>query len=788
MKRTGLACFQAIDVIIGCLCRGGPAETRTFALLQREVATRINGVASFLLGRRCHERLGSLEYYDLGTLVVPHALKYLRGWLEVLLDFDNKVVSLISPDDVEVVWKRLLDWSVEDFVPNAKFLVVDPMARFLHQERPERPASLSGSSYLFTGRLKRFIKARMHSCTLKNASLFQGILQGVKRACEVVPDSFIHKALLKHRERLSTVPSISWDMNTRFERKCRILFRHFFSDLALYEASPSASKEYVRSKGGQRQFILDTVEGKSSEFLRKMVEVSPGVVEEARSSYDISNTSDVLAFLRYGGGEMKALGPLQEYWSELIMQNPFRRPLEVQVSAVLEPLKVRLITKGESLPYWFSKFYQKDLHSYLRKKIPFSLIGEPLDTKHLDWLRTQTIGLNIPFEFWVSGDYSAATDGLKLPYTKTAFEASLDRVDLPHYQKEVLRSVLYEQEISYPPKSGVEKVSQRTGQLMGSPLSFPILCVVNLIGYWLSMEEYLGRTLRFDELAVLVNGDDILFGSNKDHYKIWLRWIEELGFSLSLGKNYCHPRFLTVNSELYLDRGHDFKHVPYLNVGLMTGQSKLTGRASDRMLPLWALHNLVVKGAMNPLRANKRFIHYNRPLVEKLTNYGEFSLYSHWCLGGLGFMIPRGLEPRFTAFQRRLAIYLKNYCLQPVAGREISTRHFWKGIVTRNVRTSEPQKLLYKEVVPFKGEGPLQKGVELFYESEDMNDPMTFEYDLEKPVFEVRLLPRNILRGFRSTKPCSLWSRFRASELGEFPYRFVSIEKSSKSIRGQWGF
>ena len=46
------------------------------------------------------------------------------------------------------------------------------------------------------------------------------------------------------------------------------------------------------------------------------------------------------------------------------------RVLRCQVSAVLEPLKVRLITKGESIPYYFARSMQKSMHTYLRKKTP----------------------------------------------------------------------------------------------------------------------------------------------------------------------------------------------------------------------------------------------------------------------------------------------------------------------------------------------------------------------------------------------------------------------------------
>lgn len=84
-----------------------------------------------------------------------------------------------------------------------------------------------------------------------------------------------------------------------------------------------------------------------------------------------------------------------------------------------EPLKARIITKGEGFPYYASMPLQKDAWRTLVGKKEFSLIGEPLSEEHLIAIEQGTTNLlvevglpQITFDLWVSGDYSAATDGL----------------------------------------------------------------------------------------------------------------------------------------------------------------------------------------------------------------------------------------------------------------------------------------------------------------------------------------------------------------------------------------
>jgi hypothetical protein len=414
-----------------------------------------------------------------------------------------------------------------------------------------------------------------------------------------------------------------------------------------------------------------------------------------------------------------------------------------------------LITKGDSFKYWFSRFYQKDLWSYLSKFPQFSLTNRPLDPTDLHRLLDRESKLGLDFPNWVSGDYSAATDGLNLWFTKNAFEASLVRSQLKPLDKDLLRDVLYEQKIHYPEtmvkKSGgaLSSFTQTNGQLMGSVLSFPILCTINLVCYWVALERYLKRGVKMEDLPVLVNGDDILFRSNPELYSLWLEETSRVGFSLSLGKNYVHPKVLTVNSQLYNYNGKDFTFLGYLNTGLLTGQSKLTGRDAAKDAPIWALYNETVANSVRSDRTHRRFIHYNRQLISRSTRDGEFNLFLPFSKGGLGFVKPDGVKNRITSFQRRWGYFIEKEKRDYVERDERPPRSSL-GLVQERSFFTKP--LLYRHNPKLTLQpiiGPYNEGV-LPLEDREYKFPLLARpYDVDRPKLSFRFPKRKVKEEFR---------------------------------------
>jgi len=379
----------------------------------------------------------------------------------------------------------------------------------------------------------------------------------------------------------------------------------------------------------------------------------------------------------------------------------------VKVAPILEPLKVRLVSKGDPLTYAASMPMQKQMHSFLKRKPQFSLIGKPVEPANFEFLsqhRTSRLIANdprCPGEWvWNSGDYSAATDGLDIRFTKQIFETLLTKIDdsdasIVQTWKQVLRHVLYEQTLEYPGKpsqirkDGLLPGRQQNGQLMGSTLSFPVLCIANLVCYWLALEDYINelnyykwerstskrkkpfqrRHLRFSELAVLINGDDILFMMNKFLRTFWLRRIEEVGFKLSPGKSLEHEFLATVNSQqwrfLCKDRLEPatgvWDYIPYFTVGLLVEGSAAKVKSSDPVHDLGAAWNAIRPTSFSQIQALSRFLSLHRDEIRHTTKDGLLNLFASNQNYGLGWELPIALpgeqawEYHWTRLQRYIA-------------------------------------------------------------------------------------------------------------------------------------
>lgn len=626
------------------------------------------------------------------------ALYFTRAYMEVLFDRFPKLVVLGHAAFLPVLLASA-SWPSAKFVKYAKYCTAYPMALFLSNPLPATPEGFPGSP-LFSGYLKKLLKNRLLGRIKKSknsldARLFFGILQGVKRACAPVSKVYVQQSYVDHRNSLDALPRGS-DPVLSIIARAMDGFRP--PRPRLYEPSLSASFEAARSFGGGRGLVQETTFGPYREL------VSEGLV-------NMYGTSDPLRPQSFHG-------PILPSFDEAV-DAASREPTNVMVHPILEPLKVRLITKGNTLRQWVAGHMQKALWGHLQKFPQFVLTGRTLDRFVLSDLLEREIRFfpkyplapaNL-FEDWVSGDYSAATDTLDIRHTKAVLEMALLHVDWSPKHQDVLRSVLYEQTIEYP-QGAVPKFRQRTGQLMGSVLSFPVLCIVNLVTYWSALEEYIGAEVEIDDLPVLVNGDDILFRANTGFYEIWKHKARSAGFALSLGKNYIHPRFFTVNSELWYCQGGDpntLKFLPFLNVGLLTGQSKITGRQNASLLPLWDLYNLVLRGSIDPVRSHRRFLHYHKRSIALFTSNGRYNFAAHKWKGGLGFesgrfpdLMASSWAPKFTRFQRQIAHLAKRAVHRnPATLRGIVLRAETEGPLAGGVVTRR------KRIVPGPAIGPL---------------------------------------------------------------------------------
>jgi hypothetical protein len=264
-------------------------------------------------------------------------------------------------------------------------------------------------------------------------------------------------------------------------------------------------------------------------------------------------------------------------------------------------------------------------------------------------------------------------------------------------EAKVARAVLGNHRIFYPkefwhdlPQGG--KIDQTNGQLMGSVLSFPVLCAINVAAYWLALEEHLGRAVELKDLPVLVNGDDICFKADDEFYPIWKRWTALAGFTLSPGKNYISQSFVTINSEGYVARDWTpssagsckLQKVDFLNTGLLyAGQAfrevevdwrtwenrtfpeqhkgpKVGLRPENREMPFTAKVNRCITESCDPQRTLLRVHAFYKQEIAYHTHRGEINMHAAPELGGLGIKLPEGSSTYFTPWQQKVAGYLRH--------------------------------------------------------------------------------------------------------------------------------
>jgi hypothetical protein len=398
------------------------------------------------------------------------------------------------------------------------------------------------------------------------------------------------------------------------------------------------------------------------------------------------------------------------------------RQLHCVVAPVLEPLKCRLVTKSNCKQYWLAKGLQKTLWNHMARRKPTHLVGCPISSDDIeDVIRSadQTIGLeketllsHTPLSLY-SIDYEGATDTQNINFTRMAFEAALSAIgkvshllDKPGLA-DMLRSVIYEHVIEYP-NGAPAPVKQLNGQLMGSPLSFPILCAVNLCSFWAAWEEWLGHKVDREKLPVLVNGDDMFFAAVPEFHEIWVKYRDMVGYVPSLGKNYNHPNWCTMNSQLFHVAFHEgvsmdygqlclqsrsrpngkpvpwssmedsssfsvgyrtptVKHYPVPSWGLLIGQKKVVSDSDS--LTLSDSYRESVLNCHDRVRAHGRWMHYHKRVIASVTQDGLWNLFIDPWLGGVGLPLCPGVSVEYTAFQRRVAQVLKSRVSGETSGR-----------------------------------------------------------------------------------------------------------------------
>lgn len=399
---------------------------------------------------------------------------------------------------------------------------------------------------------------------------------------------------------------------TRISEDLLQKFKFISKEKEVLLPSSSATIEYSRSRFGGMGLLLDDWYGRSVDELKDL-------------STRALQFDHLACFVRCKEScdvkELRSIGPtcgeIKEIEMSLLRDSLFDFKA-VRPYGVFEPMKIRPITRPSIRQHFGLRGLQKQLLRFLNRFECFKITGDSnkdhlnshvnrvvMTTSYTETLQMGNGDENdyvssnrIDLPWIISGDYSAATDCLKRAVTEAIWNVIGRTIPWWMYQKGLdsltKNNILFDEK-AYPKPTGLYKniqfetmesspLPQTNGQLMGNILSFPILCIANYAAYHLSIERLRGEQIRvcsvMSEHPVQINGDDILFRSNEEHYPLWRSTVADFGFKLSLGKNFCHESMFQINSQLFRI-SHDIfgelcgsERVPYFNFGQLTGRKK----------------------------------------------------------------------------------------------------------------------------------------------------------------------------------------------------------------------
>jgi hypothetical protein len=273
--------------------------------------------------------------------------------------------------------------------------------------------------------------------------------------------------------------------------------------------------------------------------------------------------------------------------------------IDAKPFAIKEPLKCRVITMQQSVATAYAMMMQKEMHSIMRRIPCFQYMGGPIEDE--SWMKHFSRVL-LDGEVYLSGDYDGATNNMDPTFSLYAWDSICRVLQLPDGMP-LLGSVWHELgrldlvgHLFDFSKSGDGVRQQTWGQLMGSPTSFPILCLVNVaassVGLGLSVDQTLSETCE-----IVVNGDDLAAVCSRDRYDEWKFAVGCVGFKLSLGKNYISKEFMIMNSECRCPLTvagilKKWDYVGFLNQALLRGYEKKGIFAGDDLKPTMTWRDL----------------------------------------------------------------------------------------------------------------------------------------------------------------------------------------------------
>lgn len=443
---------------------------------------------------------------------------------------------------------------------------------------------------------------------------------------------FTHQYTDQHRLAY-TLPSASSNYN--FTRKMYGAIGHLLPHATRLNATPDKSLVSFKTKGSNREAELEE-QIEDEEMTQYTVDVS----RLTKRVYDFRKS----------------------VFAEAMETIPYAVPLGLS-----EPSKVRVITKGPPSIYFILKPLQKFMHNIMRKLKQFQLLGQEVTSEMINQMFTKVNN----DQAMLSGDYTDATNELKMWVSEMVTDAVIDKLNLTDKEAVLIRRSLTEHVIKLQEMGGkgfVAEAKQTDGQLMGSILSFIWLSLVNLTLVWVAKELELEEEIQLEDLQCLINGDDCLFAVNNNGKYMWKRWGAVMGLNPSVGKVFYTNEFCTLNSRMFRNDLGEWKDVPFISSSLLSGTEKSVRLGTEHTIdPLIKINDIGVRNywlmIACPITARykvqQEFIKNNSPLLKHPLLEGIDWFMPFWS-GGLGMcdVNERGWVLNISNFKGNPAVQL----------------------------------------------------------------------------------------------------------------------------------
>jgi len=395
---------------------------------------------------------------------------------------------------------------------------------------------------------------------------------------------------------------------------------------------PSTSANYIRSRtgGGAVGEILSDpqlMEGLKYDGNRLMISLADDNIFQI-------NESDLSKFYH----NWKVL--YDRMFAKAIPEQPFAEPV-----ALAEALKVRVITKGPPMLNTVLKPLQIFMWSTMKEHPVFKLIGSWITMDYL----SDSLGATLKGDFaFLSVDYKNATNELRGDLSKCCAEAISDCINLTSIEKELFIRALVDH-LVVDPLNDKHSEPQQNGQLMGSIVSFPVLCLINAAILRLVRELDCDREFKLAVSGVIVNGDDGLLKATPLGVRLWKTIGSFCGLKPSIGKVYYSKRFFNINSTTF-EYTHDVVQEEFV---IPKEYYKVI---SDPFDSSWGKSILKNYGTVNPLTS---LIKDSEEFTKGRLTPQQIARLKHYKIEVEGGDITKLVNPVLVSYNKRKKIYFK---------------------------------------------------------------------------------------------------------------------------------